>query len=172
MMAPFTTEKTQETTHSHTHTHTHTHTPRVWCWRRHSKESASLRSSTTGTEWGETSETGTKKGETLTAQTVFYSILTVIEVVKHRCISVGILSMLSAPYNNIYDPVSGENKWFTLMYWLISIVNYLKYCCFPLFSHVINSCIGLLKPNLSESNKSKSRNSQHILNNHVFCLVL
>ena len=41
---------------------------------------------------------------------LFYRFSTVIEVNRHKCISVGILSMLSDLYNNMYDPVSGENK--------------------------------------------------------------
>ena len=49
-----------------------------------------------------------------------YSVLTlqfftVIEVNRQRSISVGIPSMLSDTYNNIYEPVNDEIKRFTLM---------------------------------------------------------
>ena len=62
-----------------------------------------------------------EKAKTLTVQTViFYHFLTVIEVNRHRCISVGIISMFLDPYDNIYEPASGKNKWFTLTCWLAS----------------------------------------------------
>ena len=56
-----------------------------------------------------------EKGKTLTVQTdILYCFFTVIEVNRRRYISVGMLSMLSDTYNHIYEPVSGENKQFTL----------------------------------------------------------
>ena len=53
--------------------------------------------------------------KTLTVQTViFYSFFTVIEINRHRWISIGILSMWSDTYDKIYEPVRGKNKQFTL----------------------------------------------------------
>ena len=62
--------------------------------------------------------------ETETTETVeidiFYSFFTVTELNRCKCLSDGILSMLSEPYNIMYEPVSGENKQITLMEMLAS----------------------------------------------------